>query len=286
MLIGETVTEAGGGFVGSSYFSQYAGGGTFTVDAISQQVATTGSVSGVEVATTPVFANGSISVIYTVPEPSSSALLGLAATARAADGYKSEIEPLLVEYCFDSHGDGSHEGDFRMDAFTDLNTHLGDTQHWLPVWRNLRSQIMPPSDEAQPNSADKQKLLSWIESTVFKLDPDNPDPGRVTIRRLNRNEYRYAVYDLLGVVYDTTEAFPPDDSGYGFDNNGDVLSTSPLLMEKYITVAEEIVGLALPDDASAQVPRVDFRPMISRTRPSHRPGSRFRTPRSSNSKYR
>ncbi len=182
----------------------------------------------------------------------------IAATARAADGYKSEIEPLLVEYCFDCHGDGSHEGDFRMDAFTDLNTHLGDTQHWLPVWRNLRSQIMPPSDEAQPNSADKQKLLSWIESTVFKLDPDNPDPGRVTIRRLNRNEYRYAVYDLLGVVYDTTEAFPPDDSGYGFDNNGDVLSISPLLMEKYITVAEEIVGLALPDDASAQVPRVDF----------------------------
>lgn len=117
---------------------------------------------------------------------------------------------------------------------------------------------MPPSEEAQPTPAEKQKILRWIESTVFKLDPENPDPGRVTIRRLNRNEYRYAVFDLLGVEYDTTEVFPPDDTGYGFDNIGDVLSISPLLMEKYITAAEEVVNLALPDDASAQVPRVDF----------------------------
>ncbi len=186
------------------------------------------------------------------------ALLLITASARADDGYKTEIEPLLVHYCFDCHGDGSHKGDFRMDAFKDLNAHLGNTKHWIPVWRNLRSQLMPPSDEPQPATAEKQKLLSWIESTVFKLDPKNPDPGRVTIRRLNRNEYRYAVHDLLGVEYDTTEAFPPDDSGYGFDNIGDVLSISPLLMEKYLTVAEEIVDLALPDDASAQVPRVDF----------------------------
>jgi Protein of unknown function (DUF1592)/Protein of unknown function (DUF1588)/Protein of unknown function (DUF1587)/Protein of unknown function (DUF1585)/Protein of unknown function (DUF1595)/Planctomycete cytochrome C len=193
-----------------------------------------------------------------LPTAASLALVLSAATARAAESYKDDIEPLLVEYCFDCHGDGSKKGDFRMDAFKDLNSHLGDTKHWIPVWRNLRSQVMPPSDEAQPSTEEKRKLLSWIESTVFKLDPKNPDPGRVTIRRLNRNEYRYAVQDLLGVEYDTDEAFPPDDTGYGFDNNGDVLSISPLLMEKYLTVAEEIVNLALPDDASAQLPRVDF----------------------------
>lgn len=186
------------------------------------------------------------------------ALLLLAASARGAEGYKETIEPLLVRYCFDCHGDGSHKGDFRMDAFKDLNAHLSDTKHWIPVWRNLRSQIMPPSDEDQPSTEEKRKLLSWIESTVFKLDPQNPDPGRVTIRRLNRNEYRYAIQDLLGVEYDTSEAFPPDDTGYGFDNNGDVLSISPLLMEKYLAVAGEIVDLALPDDASAQLPRSEF----------------------------
>jgi len=187
------------------------------------------------------------------------AILALCATAALAqDDYKKEIEPLLVTYCYDCHGDGSHKGDFRMDSFKDLSAHLNDTKHWIPVWKNLRSQLMPPSDEEQPQTAEKQKLLSWIETAVFKLDPKNPDPGRVTIRRLNRNEYQYAVFDLLGVEYDTSEAFPPDDTGYGFDNIGDVLSISPLLMEKYITAAEEVVNLALPDDASAQTPRVDI----------------------------
>ncbi len=176
----------------------------------------------------------------------------------ADETFKKEIQPLLVEYCFDCHGDGSKEGDFRMDSYKDLSAHLGDRKHWLPVWRNLRSQIMPPSDEGQPSVEEKRKLLSWIESSVFKLDPEKPDPGRVTIRRLNREEYGNAVYDLLGVEYDTAEAFPPDDTGYGFDNIGDVLSISPLLMEKYLTAAEEVVNFALPDDASAQVPRVEF----------------------------
>ncbi len=187
------------------------------------------------------------------------ALLLLGAPASPAEeSYSKDIEPLLVDYCFDCHGDGTYEGDFKMDEFKDLEGHLADKQHWMPVWKNLRSQIMPPSEEAQPSVAEKRKIMSWIEEKVFQLDPNDPDPGRVTIRRLNRNEYRYAVYDLLGVEYDTSEAFPPDDTGYGFDNIGDVLSISPLLMEKYITAAEDVVNLALPDDASAQVPRADF----------------------------
>ena len=115
-----------------------------------------------------------------------------------------------------------------MDDFKDLAAHLNDQKHWLPVWQNLRSQIMPPWDKNQPNLAERKQLLAWIERDVFKLDSANPDPGRVTIRRLNRTEYQNAVYDLLGVEYDTREAFPADDTGYGFDNIGSVLSLSPM----------------------------------------------------------
>ena len=125
------------------------------------------------------------------------------------------------------------------------------------MWRNPRSQVMPPSDKDQPNLAERKQLIAWIERDVFKLDPNNPDPARVTIRRLNRTEYQNAVFDLLGVEYDTREIFPPDDTGYGFDNIGAVLSMSPLLMEKYVAAADEVVALALPDGAAAQVPRVD-----------------------------
>ena len=185
-------------------------------------------------------------------------VLGNPAAADPAQVYEKDIVPLLENYCFDCHAEGVSKGDFSMDKFKDLSAHLADRKHWLAIWGNLRSQIMPPSDEEQPVTAEKKKLLAWIEKDVFKLDPENPDPGRVTIRRLNRTEYQNAVFDLLGVEYDTRERFPTDDAGYGFDNIGDVLSISPLLMEKYLVAADEVVGLALPDGAAAQVPRVDI----------------------------
>ncbi len=186
------------------------------------------------------------------------ALLGEGSAAdEPAATYRKTIVPLLENYCYDCHGDGAAKGGLAMDEFTDLSAHLEDRKQWLAIWHNLRSQIMPPSHKDQPTPAERQQLLTWIERDVFKLDPADPDPGRVTIRRLNRTEYQYAVEDLLGVAYDTRRIFPADDTGYGFDNIGDVLSISPLLMEKYLQAADEVVALALPDNTAAETPRND-----------------------------
>lgn len=179
-------------------------------------------------------------------------------SADPAETYEKEIKPILETYCFDCHADGVKKGDYSMDKFEEVDKLLADQKHWLPVWNNLRSQIMPPSDKDQPSTEEKRKLVEWIEKSVFKLDPANPDPGRVIIRRLNRTEYQHAVFDLLGVEFNTLDAFPADDTGYGFDNIGSVLSISPLLMEKYVAAADEVVSLALPDGAAAQAPRVEL----------------------------
>jgi hypothetical protein len=74
---------------------------------------------------------------------------------------------------------------------------------------------------------------------------EQPDPGRVTARRLNRTEYNNTVRDLLAIDFQPAADFPADDSGYGFDNIGDVLSLSPLLMEKYLAAAEKIAKTAI-----------------------------------------
>src|SRR5262245_8407124 len=105
---------------------------------------------------------------------------------------------------------------------------------------------MPPAGEERPTPEERQKVLDWIKFDVFRINPNDPDPGRVTVRRLNRTEYRNTIRDLTGVDYNTTEFFPVDDSGYGFDNIGDVLSVSPLLMEKYLQAAEKIVDQSVP----------------------------------------
>ena len=103
---------------------------------------------------------------------------------------------------------------------------------------------MPPKGRTAPSPEEIAKVTSWIDGAMARLDKNvKPDPGRVTARRLNRVEYSNTIRDLLAVNFRATDVFPPDDSGYGFDNIGDVLSLSPVLMEKYLKAAE---GIAKP----------------------------------------
>ena len=155
--------------------------------------------------------------------------------------FTEKVEPIFAEYCYDCHGEGMDKGDFVMDDYETLDGHLGNMGMWYEVWKNTRSSLMPPADKKQPSDEEREQMLAFIEREVFKIDPANPDPGAVTIRRLNREEYRNTVKDLFGISFDVDDAFPADDTGYGFDTIGDVLSISPLLMEKYIEAAREIV---------------------------------------------
>lgn len=158
------------------------------------------------------------------------------------------LPPLAVftKYCGDCHTNGEMEGSLALDQLLAAADWKADRPKWASVWKNLRTQLMPPADQPQPSADEKRALLSWIEDRVFELDPEHPDPGRVTIRRLNRTEYRHTIRDLLGVDFDTENAFPADDTGYGFDTIGDVLSLSPLQVEKYLQAAREITAKAVP----------------------------------------
>src|SRR5437660_9601661 len=104
---------------------------------------------------------------------------------------------------------------------------------------------MPPENKPQPSPAERDLITRWVSAFFFPCDCNHPDPGRVTIRRLNRAEYNNTIRDLLGVKFQPANDFPADDSGYGFDNIGDVLSLSPLLLEKYVGAAEKILDAAV-----------------------------------------
>ncbi len=114
---------------------------------------------------------------------------------------------------------------------------------------NTRAGLMPADKKPHLSATEQATLERWIKRDVFRIDPKNPDPGRVTVRRLNRVEYRNTVRDLLGVDYNTDLEFPPDDTGFGFDNIGDALTTSPMLMEKYVAAAQAIIKEAVPLEA-------------------------------------
>ncbi|MBC8096468.1 MAG: DUF1592 domain-containing protein [Akkermansiaceae bacterium] len=176
----------------------------------------------------------------------------VAATNEAAldPVFQAKIQPLLESYCYDCHSDGENKGSVAFDELKGSHDSPENREFWLRVFKNLRAGMMPPQKKTQPSAGEKEQIVSWIKGEVFKSDPLNPDPGRVTIRRLNRSEYRNTIRDLLAVDFDTGDAFPPDDTGHGFDNIGDVLTLPPMLLEKYMIAAEKIVDEAVPLVAS------------------------------------
>lgn len=157
-----------------------------------------------------------------------------------------DIEPILIEYCHDCHGDGSSKGKVSLDDYLNHHQRVADKDLWHRVLKHLQADLMPPIDKPQPSDQEISVVTSWIKQEVFDQQANDPHPGRVTMRRLNRNEYQQTIRDLMGIEFKAYEEFPADDTGYGFDHIGDVLTVSPLLMEKYMAAAEMIVEAAVP----------------------------------------
>lgn len=176
-------------------------------------------------------------------------LPGVGASGAEAPGaarFHKEIQPILSQYCYDCHGDGMSKGGVAFDQFKSDKAILENRDLWWTALKYLRAGVMPPVKKPRPAPEEKQHIENWIKTAVFGIDPAHPDPGRVTIRRLNRVEYRNTIRDLMGIDFKADDEFPPDDTGYGFDNIGDVLTVSPLLLEKYMQAAETIVENAVP----------------------------------------
>jgi hypothetical protein len=182
-------------------------------------------------------------------------VLALPAAARTpVETYQSTISPILEDHCYECHGDGYDKGKVAFDRL-ETDAQILKPELWMRVLLNTRAGLMPAEQKPPLSPAQQQTLERWIKYEVFGIDPANPDPGRVTVRRLNRVEYRNTVRDLIGVDFNTDVEFPPDDSGFGFDNIGDALTISPMLMEKYVAAAQTIVAEAVP--ARARQPAED-----------------------------
>jgi mono/diheme cytochrome c family protein len=169
------------------------------------------------------------------------ALMNVAAWSDQSNQYNKEILPLLQEYCYDCHGDGAKKGKLVLDAHSNPADIVADDELWEMVWENLHRRNMPPADKSQPKDEEIDRILSWIEKSVFDHDPEKTDPGHVVLRRLNRVEYKNTIRDLFGVNIETESLFPADDTGHGFDTIGEVLTLSPLLMEKYMDAADLVL---------------------------------------------
>ena len=175
-------------------------------------------------------------------------LILLVASISAAGTFDGAVRQFLARHCHACHGETVRMADLRLDLFTDERHALRHPGVWDDVLRMTRAGKMPPPGSATPSAEELASLTDWIERNLAAMAVHRVDrPGRVTARRLNRAEYDNTARDLLHVDLRLAESFPVDDSGYGFDNIGDVLSVSPLLMEKYIDAAGKLARAAIWD---------------------------------------
>lgn len=153
---------------------------------------------------------------------------------------------MLSKTCLPCHNDRLASGSLNLTAFTDPASVIQHREEWERVLQKVRTGEMPPKGIPKPPQAQVEEFMGFIRGEFEKADRNvKPDPGRVTARRLNRVEYSNTIRDLLAVDFRAEKDFPTDDSGHGFDNIGDVLTVSPVLMEKYIDAAERISARAI-----------------------------------------
>jgi hypothetical protein len=159
--------------------------------------------------------------------------------------YARDIVPLVNRYCLRCHRGRRPRGGVALDRDRNDDAVLKNRRVWEKVAENLRSGDMPPPGARKPGPVELETLNRWIDQVVLKSNCTGPkNPGRVTLRRLNRAEYRNTIRDLMDVDFQAARDFPADDVGYGFDNIGDVLALPPLLLEKYLDAAGQVVEKA------------------------------------------
>lgn len=163
--------------------------------------------------------------------------------------WRDDVLPLVREFCLGCHHGDEPSGDVRLDSIRGIQSALKEG----PDLRHLREMVstgaMPPKRKPQPTEHQRLTFVQWIDAALAYVPPDAAiDPGWFTAHRLNRTEYRNTLRDLLGLDparEDLAARLPQDDTGYGFDNNADVLSVSPVAVEQYLAAAERAIELAL-----------------------------------------
>ena len=174
--------------------------------------------------------------------------------AEKKKSFAADVAPFLVKNCYSCHGNGKTRGDLALDKFKPDESIQKDRKVWENVLHMVRSGEMPPKEKPRPAAKDTEAFLQALDSLLGDLDCSGMrNVGRVTLHRLNRSEFNNTIRDLIGVDFHPAADFPNDDVGYGFDNIGDVLSVSPLLLERYLAAADTILDRAI---VNVELPKV------------------------------
>ena len=168
--------------------------------------------------------------------------------AAPAQDFQKDLVPFLDKYCYECHDAELAKGHLNLEAFKDDSRFFRDQRVWREVVNQVVSGEMPPAKKKpRPSPAEVEALQTSVHKLLAAaIAKSKTDPGDVTIRRLNRAEFNHTIRDLCFLDENFSADFPADDTGYGFDNIGDVLTFSPVHLERFLSVGEAIAAKAMP----------------------------------------
>ena len=187
--------------------------------------------------------------------------------SQTVEVFRNSVQPFFAKTCFACHNARLNTGGLNLEQYTTADSVVTNRETFELVLQKLESGEMPPKGLPRPGEAELKSVAGWIRQEFDRVDASGSlPPARFAARRLNRAEYDNTIRDLLGVDTHPANDFPQDDSGYGFDNIGDALSLSPVLMEKYLASAEKVTRTAMfgPEN---------LKPTVVRHQPPYREGT-------------
>ena len=171
-----------------------------------------------------------------------------AAPAVEEEPETSRYTAVVNRYCVTCHNERRATASLALDAVS-LDEIADHAPLWEKVLQKLQTRSMPPPGRPRPDDVVYGDFVGWLETALDRAAASDPDPGRPTIHRLNRLEYTNAIRDLFGLEIDAQTLLPGDDLAFGFDNNADILTVAPGLLERYMAAARKISQLAIGDRA-------------------------------------
>ena len=179
------------------------------------------------------------------------AMLSCIPAVAAQAGPDQEQWGVIQSYCFGCHNSKARVGGLALDSLSPDRI-AEDASTWETAIRKLRGGLMPPPGAKRPEKQSVTGLVSWLENKIDAA-ATRPQPGRVSLHRLNRREYANAVRDLLGLKIDASALLPLDDIKGHFDNEAASLQSSPSFVDQYVSAAREIARDAVGD---AEAPKL------------------------------
>ncbi|HET8698577.1 MAG TPA: DUF1592 domain-containing protein, partial [Gammaproteobacteria bacterium] len=172
------------------------------------------------------------------------AAAALFAAWRSRPPSPAQVWAQVDRYCVDCHNRDDLTAGIAFDTMGPASV-AQKPEVFEAAVRKLRGHLMPPPGRAQPDAKAHRALVDWLEGTLDAAAADKPNPGRVSLHRLNRTEYANAVEDLLALRIDPAALLPKDDESDGFDNVANVLKVSPSFLDQYIGAARTLATLAV-----------------------------------------